>query len=182
MKFTNTRKECRTLELFPLAKPSTYAHDGPDRSDRQPVEPTDIENAPRSVPTSTPDPSKRVLALVFFRSNLPLYSVAASVGGRRAASSCFCSGIFLPGPVHSATAGQGHCVNSLRPLARADNGAMQLARPQRFVLRVGSYAGIDHSTIEAGRLIGGVDSDGVFLDTGSTESLPTLPTAMISVS
>ena len=37
--------------------------------------------------------------------------------------------------------------------AGADDGDVQLARPQRLVLRIGAQAGVDHAAVEARRLI-----------------------------
>ena len=58
----------------------------------------------------------------------------------------------------------------LRPRrAGADDGDLQLLRPQRLLLHVGADAGVDQAGVEARGLVGGLERDGVLLDAGRAE-------------
>ncbi len=53
--------------------------------------------------------------------------------------------------------------------AGADDGAMQLTRPQRLVLRVGAQAGVDHAPVESRGLVERIERDGMIGDARRAE-------------
>src|SRR5580704_8086031 len=53
--------------------------------------------------------------------------------------------------------------------AGADDGDVQLPRPQRLILCIGAQAGVDHAAVEARRLIERVERDGIVVDPGRAE-------------